>query len=126
MTTTSAHDIAAGVAAGKISARTIVDEHLARIDARESDIHAFNMVTADAARSHADQIDADVKAGRPPMALTPHVRRAFCKVGSHPMTPQLCHVFVQQVRLWWAKQTWMNSRWVHQLRTPHLVPHVIH
>ena len=65
--------IARAVSAGEISARAVVDEHLARIAAREPDIHAFNLVTADAARAHADRIDADIAAGRPvgPLAGVP-------------------------------------------------------
>lgn len=73
MATQSAHEIASLVAGGKLSARTIVDEHLARIAKHDGDINAFNLVTSDAAREHADQIDADVKAGRPvgPLAGVP-------------------------------------------------------
>ena len=65
--------IARAVSAGEVSARAVVDEHLARIAAREPDIHAFNLVTADAARAHADRIDADIAAGRPvgPLAGVP-------------------------------------------------------
>jgi aspartyl-tRNA(Asn)/glutamyl-tRNA(Gln) amidotransferase subunit A len=41
-----------------------LEENLAAIDAREKEVHAFNLVTADRARERAASIDADVKAGR--------------------------------------------------------------
>ncbi len=69
----TAIDIAGAVASGAVTARAVVDEHLARIDARETEIHAFNLVTADSARAQADAIDADIAAGRPvgPLAGVP-------------------------------------------------------
>jgi len=57
-------DIAAQVAAGSLSASTVLEENLAAITAREQEIHAFNLVTADRARERAAEIDADVKAGK--------------------------------------------------------------
>jgi aspartyl-tRNA(Asn)/glutamyl-tRNA(Gln) amidotransferase subunit A len=63
MASRTAHTIAAGVASGALSARAVVDEHLARIAERDGEIHAFNTVTADQARAHADRIDSEVKAG---------------------------------------------------------------
>ena len=70
---TTASEIAAAVAAGTITARQVIDEHLGRIDARESDIHAFNLVTATQARAQADAIDAAIAAGQPvgPLAGVP-------------------------------------------------------
>jgi aspartyl-tRNA(Asn)/glutamyl-tRNA(Gln) amidotransferase subunit A len=70
---TTASEIAAAVAAGTISARQVIDEHLARIEARESDIHAFNLVTATEARAQADALDAAIAAGQPvgPLAGVP-------------------------------------------------------
>jgi aspartyl-tRNA(Asn)/glutamyl-tRNA(Gln) amidotransferase subunit A len=47
----------------------VLEEHLARIAAREGEIHAFNTVQADDARAAADEIDAAVAAGRDPGAL---------------------------------------------------------
>lgn len=61
---TTASEIAAAVAAGTITARQVIDEHLARIEARESDIHAFNLVTATEARAQADALDAAIAAGQ--------------------------------------------------------------
>lgn len=57
-------DIAARVADGSLSAVEVLEENLAAIDAREREIHAFNLVTAERARERATRIDADVKAGR--------------------------------------------------------------
>ena len=45
----TALEIAAAVRAGERSARSVVEEHLATIDAREGELHAFNLVTRDAA-----------------------------------------------------------------------------
>ena len=41
----------------------MVEEHLAAIDARESELHAFNLVMGDAALAAADAVDAAVAAG---------------------------------------------------------------
>ncbi|MFZ9422099.1 MAG: Asp-tRNA(Asn)/Glu-tRNA(Gln) amidotransferase subunit GatA [Ilumatobacteraceae bacterium] len=60
----TAVDVAVSVAAGELTASAVLEENLAAIDAREKDVHAFNVVTADRARERAAQIDADVKAGR--------------------------------------------------------------
>jgi aspartyl-tRNA(Asn)/glutamyl-tRNA(Gln) amidotransferase subunit A len=59
----NALELAASVRAGDRRARDIVDEHLARIDDREAELHAFNLVLADGARAHADEIDARVARG---------------------------------------------------------------
>ncbi len=53
MTTDTAVEIAAAVKAGGRSAGGGLDEHLARIDAREADVHAFNLVLRDEARAAA-------------------------------------------------------------------------
>lgn len=60
----TAVDVAASVAAGKLTASAVLEENLAAIDAREREVHAFNLVTAERARERAGQIDADIKAGR--------------------------------------------------------------
>ena len=57
-------DIAAAVANGSLSAVAVLEENLAAIAARESEVHAFNLVTADRARERATQVDADVQAGK--------------------------------------------------------------
>jgi len=60
---TTAVDIAAGVRAGDVSAVEVLDAHLAAIEARESEIHAFNEVLADQARTRAGEIDQAVANG---------------------------------------------------------------
>ena len=61
--------IAREVRAGGTSAREVIDAHLERIEDREPEIHAFNLVTADAARARADGIDAAVARGEDPGPL---------------------------------------------------------
>ena len=65
----TATEIAAGVRAGTVSAADVLEQHLAAIDAREPEIHAFNLVTADRAREQAAAIDAAVAAGHDPGPL---------------------------------------------------------
>jgi aspartyl-tRNA(Asn)/glutamyl-tRNA(Gln) amidotransferase subunit A len=65
----SARELADAIRAGERSARQVVDEHLARIEERESEIHAFNLVLADEARAAADEIDRRVAAGEDPGPL---------------------------------------------------------
>ena len=61
--------LAAAVRAGERSAVEVVDEHLARVDARDGELHAFNLVTADEARAHAAEIDRAVAEGDDPGPL---------------------------------------------------------
>jgi aspartyl-tRNA(Asn)/glutamyl-tRNA(Gln) amidotransferase subunit A len=65
----TALEIAAAVRAGQRSAREVVDEHLAAIDARDAELHAFNLVLHDRARATADEIDRRVAAGEDPGPL---------------------------------------------------------
>jgi aspartyl-tRNA(Asn)/glutamyl-tRNA(Gln) amidotransferase subunit A len=65
----TAIEIAAAVRAGQRSARSVVEEHLAAIDARESELHAFNLVMRDDALAAADAVDARVAAGEDPGPL---------------------------------------------------------
>jgi aspartyl-tRNA(Asn)/glutamyl-tRNA(Gln) amidotransferase subunit A len=65
----TAVEVAAAVRSGERSAREIVDDHLAQIDARETEVHAFNHVMADAARAAADAVDASVARGEDPGGL---------------------------------------------------------
>ena len=69
MTKRSVVDVAGAVARGELSAAAVLEDNLKAIAARESEVHAFNLVTADAARERAAQIDADVKQGRNPGRL---------------------------------------------------------
>ena len=65
----SATDIAWNVRNNVVTATEIVEQHLAEIDRREGDIHAFNLVLADEARARAAEIDDAVAVGRDPGAL---------------------------------------------------------
>ncbi len=65
----SAVSVARAVAAGELSARDVVDAHLARIAEAEGTVHAFNLVMADDARAAADEVDRRVAAGEPVGAL---------------------------------------------------------
>jgi aspartyl-tRNA(Asn)/glutamyl-tRNA(Gln) amidotransferase subunit A len=66
--TDTALDIAAAVRAGR-PAVDVVDEHLATIEARDDEIHAFNLVLADDARRAALALDRRVAAGEDPGPL---------------------------------------------------------
>jgi aspartyl-tRNA(Asn)/glutamyl-tRNA(Gln) amidotransferase subunit A len=65
----SAREIAEAVRSGARSARSVIDEHLARIDAGDGELNAFNLVTTDEARAAADAVDAKVAAGEDPGPL---------------------------------------------------------
>ncbi len=65
----SATAIAAGVRSGDLSAVEVLDEHLARVALRESEIHAFNHLNEQAARDAAADIDRRVAAGEDPGPL---------------------------------------------------------
>lgn len=67
--TTGAIGIAHDVRAGNTTAVDVVEDHLAAIDAREGDVHAFNLVMADRARARAAEIDEIVAAGGDPGPL---------------------------------------------------------
>ncbi len=66
---TTATAIAAAVRAGEVSAREVVDAHLAAIEAGDASINAFNLVLADEARAAAAAVDAKVAAGEDPGPL---------------------------------------------------------
>jgi len=67
--TVDASAIAAAVREGSTKASDIVEAHLARIGEREEEIHAFNLVLADAARAAAAAVDDAVAAGQDPGPL---------------------------------------------------------
>jgi aspartyl-tRNA(Asn)/glutamyl-tRNA(Gln) amidotransferase subunit A len=69
MSARSAIETAAAVRGRAVSAVDVVEEALAAIDAREVDIHAFNLVLADEAREAAVRIDERVAAGDDPGPL---------------------------------------------------------
>jgi len=64
----TAVDIAAGVRSGELSALEVLDEHLERVALRESEIHAFNHLTEEAARAAATELDRRVAAGEEALA----------------------------------------------------------
>jgi aspartyl-tRNA(Asn)/glutamyl-tRNA(Gln) amidotransferase subunit A len=65
----SAADIAWNVRNNVTSAADVLERHLAAIDEREGEIHAFNVVLADEARARAAEIDEAVSVGRDPGPL---------------------------------------------------------
>ena len=64
-----ATDLAAEVRGGSRRAADVLEEHLAAIDARDGEIHAFNLVTRDEARAQAAAVDARVARGEDPGPL---------------------------------------------------------
>jgi aspartyl-tRNA(Asn)/glutamyl-tRNA(Gln) amidotransferase subunit A len=60
----TAADIAWNVRNNLTTATEVVERHLAEIERREGDIHAFNLVLADHARARAAEIDDGVAVGR--------------------------------------------------------------
>jgi aspartyl-tRNA(Asn)/glutamyl-tRNA(Gln) amidotransferase subunit A len=66
---TTAVAISAAVRAGEVSAREVLEHHLSAIEAREGEIHAFNLVQGDDARAAADDVDRRVAAGEDPGLL---------------------------------------------------------
>jgi aspartyl-tRNA(Asn)/glutamyl-tRNA(Gln) amidotransferase subunit A len=65
----TALETAAAVRSGERSARSVVEEHLDAIAARDAELHAFNLVTGDAALDAADAVDAAVARGDDPGPL---------------------------------------------------------
>lgn len=64
LTRRTASELAAAMAAGEVSAREVTDEHLARIDSVDEQIHAFLHVDHEGARAQADAVDAKRAAGQ--------------------------------------------------------------
>ena len=80
----TAAEIAAAVASQATTAADVLDEHLARIESGDGEIHAFNHVMTDEARAAAAAIDEAVAAGRDPgpLAGVPvAVKDNFCTRG---------------------------------------------
>jgi aspartyl-tRNA(Asn)/glutamyl-tRNA(Gln) amidotransferase subunit A len=65
----SALELAGAIRRGERSAVDVVEEHLAVIEARDAELNACNLVTADAAREAAAAIDAAVARGEDPGPL---------------------------------------------------------
>ncbi|MFT7474999.1 MAG: aspartyl-tRNA(Asn)/glutamyl-tRNA(Gln) amidotransferase subunit A [Verrucomicrobiales bacterium] len=64
-----ASTIAASVSGGGRTAASVLDEHLDRIDAHETEVHAFNLVLRNEARAAASALDARIAAGEAPGSL---------------------------------------------------------
>jgi len=58
-----ATEIAEKVSSGEISARSVVEHHIETINKIESDVNAFNLVTAEQALIDADEIDSKIASG---------------------------------------------------------------
>ncbi|MCU1495454.1 MAG: aspartyl/glutamyl-tRNA(Asn/Gln) amidotransferase subunit [Acidimicrobiaceae bacterium] len=65
----SARALAARVRAGELSAVEVLESALGEIERRDGELHCFNLVTADRARSAAAEIDRKVAAGEDPGPL---------------------------------------------------------
>jgi aspartyl-tRNA(Asn)/glutamyl-tRNA(Gln) amidotransferase subunit A len=65
----AALDLARAVRTGERSAVDVVEEHLARIEVGDAEVHAFNLVAGDTARAAAAGIDARVARGEDPGVL---------------------------------------------------------
>ena len=65
----TAAEIAERVRGGTHTARQVIEEHLAAIAAADTDLHAFNLVTAEEARRAADAVDLAVAKGEDPGPL---------------------------------------------------------
>src|SRR5580698_4103288 len=68
-TSAAATALAADIRGGTRSARQVVDDALARVEAHDGDIHAFLSLLPDEARAAADAVDATVAAGNDPGPL---------------------------------------------------------
>ncbi len=69
MSSPSAAELAARVRRGEVTATSVLEEHLARVAAREPEVHAFCLVTEDLARAQAAEVDRRVAAGVDPGPL---------------------------------------------------------
>ena len=69
MSGATALDLAAAVRGGTRSAQEVVQEHLATIAERDTELNACNLVTDADARAAADAVDAEVARGEDPGPL---------------------------------------------------------
>jgi len=69
VTLPTALDLAQAVRTGERSAVEVVEEHLARVEEAEPEVHAFNLVAGEEARAAAAQVDARVARGEDPGPL---------------------------------------------------------
>jgi aspartyl-tRNA(Asn)/glutamyl-tRNA(Gln) amidotransferase subunit A len=64
-----AHVLADGVRSGAVSARTVLDAHLERVERLDPQLNSVCHLDVDAARTRADEIDAEIAAGGDPGPL---------------------------------------------------------
>ena len=117
----------------------VLEEHLARVDAREPEIHAFNLVLADDARRgrergrrrgrRAARIRARWPACRSRSRTTSRragsrrrARRASSKAGGRRTTRPSCSGCAPRARCSSARPTSTSSRWARPPRTPRSAP----
>ena len=91
----TAREIAEAVRTKQRSAREVVDEHLARIDEREAELHAFNLVLADEARGGRER---DRRTRRRRRRSRSAGRRAHRAEGQHVHARHPDHVLVAHPR----------------------------
>jgi aspartyl-tRNA(Asn)/glutamyl-tRNA(Gln) amidotransferase subunit A len=82
----TATEIAAAVAAGRVSARSVTEAALARIEALNSAVNAFTDVTADRALAKADAVDSRRATGQPlgPLAGVPFAAKNLFDIEGLP------------------------------------------
>ena len=78
-------DIAEGVRGGRLTARRAVSEALARIEAADGRLNAYQVVRADAALREADEVDARTDRAGLPMAGVPIAIKDNVSVAGEPM-----------------------------------------
>ena len=80
------HEIAAAVARGEVSARTVVEDALSVIRSRDQTLNAFTDVTAERALARADAVDSDRTASKPmgPLAGVPFAVKNLFDVQGFP------------------------------------------
>jgi aspartyl-tRNA(Asn)/glutamyl-tRNA(Gln) amidotransferase subunit A len=83
-----AHEIADAVRVGNLSAREVVEAHLARIEKLDPDLNSVCYLDASGARERADAIDAEVRDGGDPgpLAGVPVGVKELASVGGWPET----------------------------------------
>src|ERR1700733_14933658 len=88
LTRMTAAELAAAIASGKTSAADVTQEHLNRIEAVDSSVHAFLHVAPDAALAAAGAVDARRAAGEPlgPLAGVPLVLKDLFTTTDMPTT----------------------------------------
>ena len=83
-----AHVLADDVRRGAVSARDVLDTHLDRIERLDPQLNSVCHLDADAAHARAEEIDAEIAAGRDPgpLAGVPIGVKELASVGGWPET----------------------------------------